>query len=382
MLCKSLHDQFGWQYDELVCISDEQRSSLIIGINATILDLWDMENNLSFSNFYQHPRFWRHFYTWLIFFTFLGITLGISLYQEKQEDPFGAVRELFVFTVEMMLMIYSSFYAYNKLQPKGRYLLLSGILILIIIFFSYIDGLMTTRVVQMGAIKGFWANLVMFPFFLFIAFGFKLAYHGARQTFVIDKLQAKQTESELKLLKSQVNPHFLFNTLNNIYSTNLEDHDKANEIILELADLLRYQLESNKKQRTSLKEEINSLENYIALEKIRVKDCNINVVKKGNFDKVEITPLLLLPFVENAFKYGTGIDSGEIDILFDMNENGTFTFSCKNKIVQKHGKVHSGGIGLENVKKRLALSYPNKYELDINKEGQYFIVLLKLESIY
>jgi LytS/YehU family sensor histidine kinase len=311
----------------------------------------------------------------------MGFTLAVSAFQDPQEDIQESVQKLVLFAIEMLLMIYASFYAFNTLQPKGRYLLLNGILLLIVLFFSYIDGLLDNRVTVLGTLQGFWANIVVFPFFLFVAFGFKLAYHGARQTFVINKLQAEQTESELKLLKSQVNPHFLFNTLNNIYSTNMEDHDKANEIILELADLLRYQLESNKKKRTSLKEEISSLENYIALEKIRVRDCNINVVKKGNFDNMEILPLLLLPFVENAFKYGTGIETGEIDIVFDMKESGSFMFSCKNKIVQKKGKVHSGGIGLENVKKRLALSYPNRYELDINEEGQYFFVLLKLKSI-
>lgn len=337
-----------------------------------------MENNLSFSNFYRHPRFWRHFYAWLVFFIFMGITMGVSIMQEPKDDLWNSAIDLLAFVIGMLFMIYASFYAFNKLQPQGRYLLLSGIFLVIVVFFAYIDGLFGTRVVQMGALTGFWANLVMYPFFLFVAFGFKLAYHGARQTFVIDKLKTKQVESELKLLKSQINPHFLFNTLNNIYSTNLEDHDKANEIILELADLLRYQLESNKKKRTSLMEEINSLENYIALEKIRVKDCNINLVKNGKFDKIEIVPLLLLPFVENAFKYGTGIETGEIDISFDIKNNGLFIFSCKNKIVQKKGKVHSGGIGLENVKKRLALSYPDRYELDIKEEDQYFAVLLKL----
>ena len=150
----------------------------------------------------------------------------------------------------------------------------------------------------MGAAKGFWANIILFPFVVLVAFGLKLSYHGTKQLFVIERLKAEQTESELKLLKSQVNPHFLFNTLNNIYSTNLEDHEKANEIILELSDLLRYQLESYKTKFAPLDREINSMENYIDLEKIRVLDCVVQVSKEGNFVEAEIVPLLLLPFVQ------------------------------------------------------------------------------------
>ncbi len=338
-----------------------------------------MEQRLSLTNFYNHPRFWRHFIPWILFFVFFfAATVGTDSTQGDGEMS-GAWDRLLLVIFELLLLIYSSFYAYNKLFHQRKFLPFAFILILIVLGVSTLDHFANTGVIQMGPIQGFFANLILFPFVLLVAFGLKLAWHGTRQLFVIERLQAKQTESELKLLKSQVNPHFLFNTLNNIYSTNLEDHDKANEIILGLSDLLRYQLESYKKKFTPLQEEISSLESYIELEKIRVLDCTISLKKKGDFSKAEIVPLLLLPFVENAFKYGTGIEPGVIDISFDLSTDKLFHFSIANKIVLKKGKVHSGGIGLENVKKRLALMYDGRFDLKISEANALFNVDLKIK---
>jgi len=337
-----------------------------------------MEKTLTWTNFYSHPRFWRHVIPWTVVVGFLYLT--IFLEEDGKEAMAEQSLSLITVFLSILLLIYGSFYAYNILYKKQRKKLLFFItLIAIIIVASLIDHYANSRIMTIGTLKGFWANLSIFPIILLVAFGLKLSYHGTRQLFVIERLQAKQTESELKLLKSQVNPHFLFNTLNNIYSTNLEDSDKANEIILELSDLLRYQLESNKEEFSTLAKEIKNLENYIHLEKIRVKDCYINVTKEGNFQDTKILPLLLLPFVENAFKYGTGIEPGKIEVQISLNNKKEFRFYIKNKITQKKGKVHSGGIGLDNVKKRLELMYYKKYDLDINTIDGHFIVDLKMQ---
>lgn len=338
-----------------------------------------MESKLTLANFYTHPRFWRHFKAWTILIVFLLINIGISFQYNPDESLHHEMSKIFCFLLELILLIYSSFYAYNKFVPKQQYLYFFLSLLIIVPFFSYVDGYFNTTAVQIGELKGFVANLLIFPVFLTIALGFKLAYHGARQLFVIQRLKNQQTESELQLLKSQINPHFLFNTLNNIYSTNLDDHEKANDIILELADLLRYQLESNKKPSATLADEIKSLENYVDLEKIRVKDCEVQIEKEGDFTSAQIVPLLLLPFVENAFKYGTGIEPGKIDIRFHLNEKRLFSFYCQNKIVLKKGKTHSGGIGLENVKKRLELKYQHQYQLDIDESNDVFTVELNIQ---
>jgi len=333
---------------------------------------------LSLTNFFKHPRFWRHAIPWAV----VSIFLYISIYIESVEEErvFEGANSLVIGVIEIFVLVYSSFYVYNILyKKKNKKALFFVALVGIIIGVALVDHLFTTRIVSLGAVKGFWANIILFPLLVTVAFGLKLSYHGTKQLFVIERLQAKQTESELKLLKSQVNPHFLFNTLNNIYSTNLQDHEKANEFILELSDLLRYQLESYKTKFTPLDREIKSIENYIDLEKIRVLDCKVEVSKQGNFENAEIVPLLLLPFVENAFKYGTGIEPGQIDIDIQLTDKRQFYFAIKNRIVQKKGKVHSGGIGLENVKKRLALMYPEKHKLVIKDDGQHFSVKLKMQ---
>ncbi len=339
-----------------------------------------MENALSWQNFYKHPRFWRHAFVWGIFFGFVLLVVGLDAYYNSDHaTEEGPSFNFYIFLIEFMVLIYASFYAYNKLVPKKKYLLFFGIVLLLIIVISLVDGVLEIGSVQMGEMTGFLANMLFFPLFIIVAFGVKLAYHGGRQLLVIERLEARQTESELKLLKSQINPHFLFNTLNNIYATNLEDSEKANDIVLGLAGLLRYQLESNSKQKALLADEIESLENYIALEKIRVLDCDVEIKKKGDFGDIEIVPLLLLPFVENAFKYGTGIEPGSIEIRFELNENNYFAFYCRNRIVQKKGKIHSSGIGLNNVKKRLQLMYKNKHQLDINDENNYFKINLGIQ---
>lgn len=337
-----------------------------------------MEIALTWGNFYRHPRFWRHLGVWAFFIVLMGINIYVSFRYNPDSGMHDGLDDLVFFLVEMVVLIYASFYAYNRLIPQQKFIPFALLILLITLGVAVVDDWLATSAVQIGALTGFLANLVLFPFILLSAFGFKLAYHGVRQVFIIERLRARQTESELRLLRSQINPHFLFNTLNNIYSTNLEDHDKANDIILELADILRYQLESNKKPRTPLSDEINSLENYLSLERIRVRDCHVHLEKQGDFEAVEIVPLLLLPFIENAFKYGTGLEPGEIALRFELTEGHQFHFHCRNKIVRKKEPVHSGGIGLENVKKRLALAYPGRYRLQVQPSTHYFTVDLNI----
>ena len=127
-----------------------------------------------------------------------------------------------------------------------------------------------------------------------------------------------------------------------------------------------------------MSDDIYSLDNYLSLERIRVRDCHVHLEKQGDFEAVEIVPLLLLPFIENAFKYGTGLEPGEIALRFELTEGHQFHFHCRNKIVRKKAPVHSGGIGLENVKKRLALAYPGRYRLQVQPSTHYFTVDLNI----
>jgi LytS/YehU family sensor histidine kinase len=188
--------------------------------------------------------------------------------------------------------------------------------------------------------------------------------------------------SELQLLKAQVHPHFLFNTLNNIYSFSLENSPKTPGLILKLSSLLSYMLYDCKAEEVLLEKEIEVMKNYIDLEKERYGnkiDISLNI--EGDIKDKFIAPLLLLPFLENAFKHGTSEQVEKSWLSIDINVE-QFTFRCKianskNEIVP----VSTTGIGIQNVKQRLRFLYPHKHELKLADEGVFFVVSLVLELV-
>ncbi|MEP6748112.1 MAG: histidine kinase [Bacteroidota bacterium] len=192
-------------------------------------------------------------------------------------------------------------------------------------------------------------------------------------------LQAQQekTTAELQLLKAQVHPHFLFNTLNNIYSFSLDGSPKTPELILKLSSLLSYMLYDCKAAEVRLEKEVQIMKDYIDLEKERYGDTieiswNVEGHCTGNF----ISPLLMLPFLENAFKHGASEQIEKPWMGVDMSvANNVLKFKITNS--KNEGISHTGhGIGISNVKKRLELLHPGKYELKINDEGDFFVVSL------
>ncbi|WP_234974713.1 sensor histidine kinase [Tenacibaculum agarivorans] len=205
---------------------------------------------------------------------------------------------------------------------------------------------------------------------------FSSAIKVARDSFVFAQ---QEKEAELKLLKAQLNPHFLFNTLNNLYGLSVIKSEKLPSLMLKLSDLLRYSLYETKEVYVALQKEINYLENYVTLEKLRLNDASIRFDKQGDFSKYQIAPMLLIVFVENTFKH-LGEDP-EVMIHIKMEKN-TLIFQCKNSrnasLVEENLEKGRSGIGLNNVKKRLALLYQGKYNLSIHKDEHYFKVDLKV----
>lgn len=196
-------------------------------------------------------------------------------------------------------------------------------------------------------------------------------------------LEKEKLEAELKFLKSQIHPHFLFNTLNNLYALTLKKSDKAPEMVIQLSNLLEYTLYSGKESEVGLNEELKQIRGYIDLEKLRFGDrLNITTEIDGNVDGLNIAPLLLLPFVENSFKHGASTDlrSPFIDIKVNVKDN-LLNFSISNSRgteVQKN-ESYKEGIGLKNVKRRLELLYPRKHTLEITQNNDVFNVNLTLE---
>lgn len=199
----------------------------------------------------------------------------------------------------------------------------------------------------------------------------------SKSWFRIQQLEKERMNLELKSLKSQLNPHFLFNGLNNIYALSLQKSDKTSEAILKLSNLLRYTLYEINKEEVSLEQELDNLEYYISLQKLRLKTPSfIHFDISGNTQKVNIAPMILLPILENVFKHGDL--SKEVNIELTVEEY--ISFFCENYIGDKDHPTDSfGGIGLENIKRRLDLLYPD-HQLAIKKENEKFCVSLKIPS--
>ncbi|HWD88065.1 MAG TPA: histidine kinase [Mucilaginibacter sp.] len=222
-------------------------------------------------------------------------------------------------------------------------------------------------------------------FFIFmIVFGLSIAYFFLKEWSRVEKMRSElaavQLDTEVKFLKSQVNPHFLFNTLNNLFSmAQKKGNDDLADGISKLSGMMRYMIYESNEEKVPLKNEIEYLEDCIQLNKLRYAD-NEAVVRfdhPSETDGVIVAPMLFIPFVENAFKHGVMIGkSSEIDISIAI-EHKQLTFNCTNTIYSvKKMEQEKGGIGLENVKRRLELVYPGKYNLTINIANNRYIVNL------
>ncbi len=194
------------------------------------------------------------------------------------------------------------------------------------------------------------------------------------------QLQIK--DQELNYLKKQIHPHFLFNTLNTIYGFALKQSKNTPDIILKLSNLLDYILYQVNKPKVNLKEEVLHIKEYIELEKIRFQDTlKVNFSTNDISDKKQIAPMLLIPFVENAFKHGSLIDGFlKVDIQINLVEN-QLNFTIRNTIINEEAKQDKIGIGLVNIKKRLDLLYKNNYQLNIEDKDNWFVVNLVISNL-
>jgi len=196
-------------------------------------------------------------------------------------------------------------------------------------------------------------------------------------------LQAQTLKSELKYLKSQVNPHFLFNTLNSLYALTLKKSDLAPEIVLRLSEMMRYMLYECNEKVVPLDKEINYIKNYLELEKLRHGDkFEIKFELVGNPTGLRIAPLMFMPFIENSFKHGLNsqIQSGYVHIHMNIeNEQAIIKVDNSNPPAMPAMKSRrSGGVGLVNINRRLKLIYPNQHTLDIDKTPNSFHVQLNI----
>lgn len=196
------------------------------------------------------------------------------------------------------------------------------------------------------------------------------------------QIQQEKLETELKFLKSQINPHFLLNALNNIYGLSLLNSEQTPEVVMKLSEMLRYMLYESSHERVCLAQEISYINNFIDLHQLKVEgQLNVKTNLQTHREKVLIPPFLLIPFVENAFKHSKieDLQKGwiKMDLVVQQQQlEFRTTNSCTN---QSFTKDKTGGIGLKNVKRRLALLFPNKYQLMIKNSNGQFDVHLKIQ---
>jgi sensor histidine kinase YesM len=214
-------------------------------------------------------------------------------------------------------------------------------------------------------------------YMLSFIFRIAMAYFELKQQ--SEKMLVQKSQAELNLLKSQVQPHFLFNTLNNIYYEAYREAPRTAKLIERLSDIMRYFVDESPKDEVSVHTEIQFIENYIALEKIRIRhEIELNILKDCN-PELRIPPMLLMTFVENIFKHGVDKSSSENKIEITLvQQDGYLLFQTRNRIFEKPGSAGHSGFGIENLRKRLCFLYGEKFELSIDTTGNFFTAFLKV----
>lgn len=215
-----------------------------------------------------------------------------------------------------------------------------------------------------------------------LATAIKLTVDWVRAKQNVNELKRKQLRLELNLLKSQIQPHFFFNTLNNLYALTLEKSDSAPSVVLKLSDMMQYVLYDVKESSIRLIKELEYVQNYLDLERMRFGTALETETKiKGDIEQVSVPPLLFLPFIENCFKHGSMLDGKiEVEVSFENISNQFLLFEVKNSYKrEERERMHERqGIGIRNVERRLELLFPGNYELDSIQDEQSYCVRLKI----
>ncbi len=317
---------------------------------------------------YYHSLIWL--LSVLIVVTFWS-TAGVG-FIEKVKDTSGIVIPSFILT-------YVLFFCKEYLFAKKQFVIFVILAIVIISVSGYLTAHFNAFLYGEGAelnIRQWIQNMSIVGFIVLVS---QIAKRGIISQLQLQKLQVEQLKMEIQLLKGQLNPHFLFNTINNICGVNQVDSEKSTEMLINLAELLRYHLEFTVEQKIPIDKEVQLIEAYIELEKMRLRDnCLVTFEQSEKKLDLAIAPLLLLPFVENAFKHGTHTSHPCFINIKLMYKNEKLEFFVENSLF-KNQKVSSTNIGQQNTIKRLQLLYPEKHQLRIRETDKKYTVELIID---
>ncbi len=328
-----------------------------------------------------------HFIFWISYFIFNVIRWG-SYFQDYW---YSFKSNLVTFTLSMILVYINIYILFPKFVLKKNYAkyLLSFLLVLCVFY------IVRTELIYWLINENVWPEsdtpqkaysfnhiLVVFLTGIYdvaLVTTIKLTVDWIFERKRREQLQEVQLRTELNFLKSQIQPHFFFNTLNNLYALSIEKSTKTPEVILKLSELMQYVLYDAKEPKITLLKEISYIQSYLELEELRYGDTvkyHLDIV--GNIDDVYVPPLLFITFIENCFKHGTKENDKMLIQMCFENNGGQLTFDVKNNLNKSNFEIEDGknGIGIENVRRRLELLYNEKFMLKTGIfEGEYCVKL-------
>lgn len=351
-------------------------------------------NDIVFSK--KTGRLFSHLAFWMVAYAFFVIFFGRSSQDYRTTIIFVTI----LFPLAIVTTYFLIYYLIPRFLLQGKKALFALLLTYLFIVTFWLSGLISIFIFAIIAdfqvksatpIAFDSISLIVGLYFVILV---AVAIKQVKRAFLMQQTnteleqkkletELKLREAELKLLRAQIHPHFLFNTLNNLYGLTLEKSAHAPDLVLRLSDLLDYMLYRCNQPKVSLKNELNYLQNYIEIEQIRYgKKLKLEINSTGDADSLEIAPMLLLPFVENAFKHGTSKQVHNPFVWIDINiQDKTLYFrieNSKSELARKE-ENYTQGIGLKNAKMRLEMLYPEKYRLKISPEETTFSVDFEIE---
>ena len=328
-----------------------------------------------------HISFWLC--AWYFFFFY---------YQRYSEvNTYTFIASIINLVVAIATVYTFNYYLIPKILLKNKRKKFIAFSFVAIVMFFYVQLLLTLLLV----VKLLFTEHRLFPemidvmmlffnmfFVVFIAIAIKFYKRWSEKDYCEQKVRQEKVEAELQMLKTQINPHFLFNTLNSIYVLAMKKSEQTANVVMKLSDILDYILYRTNTPGIAISDEIRIMNNYIELEKIRFSErVTVSFTSTIHSSETQIPPMLIIPFIENAMKHGVGKSTEKSWINIAINETRQMLeIAVSNSKSQKSLKSETGGIGLANVKKRLDLLFGDTYQLDVSEKNDRFDVFLSIPT--
>ncbi|MGN8071413.1 sensor histidine kinase [Mucilaginibacter sp. SG564] len=318
----------------------------------------------------------------------VAVLLLIFFSALPMDGPRKSVISTIISTLSYAIIIYGNIlFLYPIFYQKRKFVWYGVLVVLLLVVVGMLRGYISIIVYQYFSIIkpvhiSFWRLLYYVPsgiliYILSLIFRISIAYFTLKQQ--TEEIMLQKSQAELNLLKSQVQPHFLFNTLNNIYYKVYKVDPPSANLIERLSDIMRYFVDESPKDVVPLSTEVAFIENYMALERIRIRYGVIINFEKAYQAELRIPPMLLMTFVENIFKHGINKSSkqNQIDISL-VQKGGYLLFSTSNRWFNSTVPTNTNGFGISNLSKRLSMLYGSNFELTTQKNGELYLAFLKI----